>query len=317
MTSARFSAQPADTGPLPPRARARRLRRRPRRHACGAAPGTTSSSTPSPRCATSTTGAPPAPSPLVGDGAGILTQVPDAFLRGVVRLRAARPAARTPWAPPSCPSTTASGPRPSSAIEAIAAEEGLRVLGWRDVPVDARPRRARRPAPACRSSAQLFVAPSTGRESSAIGARPARLLPAQARRARARGLLPVAVRAAPWSTRACSPPASSSRSSPTCPTGGSRPSSRWCTRGSRPTPSRRWPLAHPYRLIAHNGEINTVKGNRNWMRGPREPARLRPHPGRPRAALPDLHARALATRRPSTRCSSCCTSAAARCRTRC
>ncbi|HEX9767483.1 MAG TPA: glutamate synthase large subunit [Nitriliruptorales bacterium] len=27
-----------------------------------------------------------------------------------------------------------------------------------------------------------------------------------------------------------------------------------------------WPLAHPYRLIAHNGEINTVMGNRNWMR---------------------------------------------------
>jgi glutamate synthase (NADPH/NADH) large chain len=27
-----------------------------------------------------------------------------------------------------------------------------------------------------------------------------------------------------------------------------------------------WSLAHPYRLIAHNGEINTVAGNRNWMR---------------------------------------------------
>lgn len=26
-----------------------------------------------------------------------------------------------------------------------------------------------------------------------------------------------------------------------------------------------WPLAHPFRVIAHNGEINTVKGNRNWM----------------------------------------------------
>ncbi|MEN9706765.1 MAG: hypothetical protein RIS31_331 [Actinomycetota bacterium] len=26
-----------------------------------------------------------------------------------------------------------------------------------------------------------------------------------------------------------------------------------------------WPLAHPFRMIAHNGEINTVKGNRNWM----------------------------------------------------
>ncbi|WP_334141989.1 glutamate synthase large subunit [Rhabdothermincola sp.] len=27
-----------------------------------------------------------------------------------------------------------------------------------------------------------------------------------------------------------------------------------------------WPLAHPFRYIAHNGEINTVQGNRNWMR---------------------------------------------------
>lgn len=27
-----------------------------------------------------------------------------------------------------------------------------------------------------------------------------------------------------------------------------------------------WPLAHPYRMIAHNGEINTVRGNFNWMR---------------------------------------------------
>jgi glutamate synthase (NADPH) large chain len=27
-----------------------------------------------------------------------------------------------------------------------------------------------------------------------------------------------------------------------------------------------WPLAHPYRMVAHNGEINTVKGNFSWMR---------------------------------------------------
>ncbi|MQA25194.1 MAG: glutamate synthase large subunit, partial [Micromonosporaceae bacterium] len=26
-----------------------------------------------------------------------------------------------------------------------------------------------------------------------------------------------------------------------------------------------WPLAHPYRMVAHNGEINTIRGNRNWM----------------------------------------------------
>ena len=27
-----------------------------------------------------------------------------------------------------------------------------------------------------------------------------------------------------------------------------------------------WPRSHPYRYVAHNGEINTVQGNRNWMR---------------------------------------------------
>lgn len=27
-----------------------------------------------------------------------------------------------------------------------------------------------------------------------------------------------------------------------------------------------WPQAHPFRMVAHNGEINTVTGNENWMR---------------------------------------------------
>ena len=27
-----------------------------------------------------------------------------------------------------------------------------------------------------------------------------------------------------------------------------------------------WELAHPYRMLAHNGEVNTLEGNRNWMR---------------------------------------------------
>ncbi len=45
-----------------------------------------------------------------------------------------------------------------------------------------------------------------------------------------------------------------------------------------------WPLAHPYRLIAHNGEINTLRGNINWMRARegllQEPgARRRPQEG--------------------------------------
>src|SRR3989304_739067 len=27
-----------------------------------------------------------------------------------------------------------------------------------------------------------------------------------------------------------------------------------------------WKLSHPYRMISHNGEINTLRGNNNWMR---------------------------------------------------
>ena len=36
-----------------------------------------------------------------------------------------------------------------------------------------------------------------------------------------------------------------------------------------------WQLAHPYRYIAHNGEINTVRGNVNWMNARQPGARVR------------------------------------------
>ena len=92
------------------------------------------------------------------------------------------------------------------------------------------------------------------------------------------------------STRGCSPPRSSQRvlPRPRATSGSSRPSPS-CTPGSRTNTFPSWPLAHPYRFVAHNGEINTVQGNHNWMRA-RE-ALLRPTliPG-PRARLPDLHA---------------------------
>ena len=42
--------------------------------------------------------------------------------------------------------------------------------------------------------------------------------------------------------------------------------SPWCTRRFSTNTFPSWPLAHPYRYVAHNGEINTVQGNRNWMR---------------------------------------------------
>ena len=77
-----------------------------------------------------------------------------------------------------------------------------------------------------------------------------------------------------------------------------------------------WPLAHPFRFVAHNGEINTVRGNRNRMHA-REamlasPASPATSPGSRRSARPTRP-----TRPRSTRFSSCCTSAAAACRMRC
>ena len=39
-----------------------------------------------------------------------------------------------------------------------------------------------------------------------------------------------------------------------------------CTRRFSTNTFPSWPLAHPYRYLAHNGEINTLRGNRNWMR---------------------------------------------------
>ena len=52
-----------------------------------------------------------------------------------------------------------------------------------------------------------------------------------------------------------------------------------------------WPLAHPYRYISHNGEINTVRGNRNWMQAREAMLTSNVDPRRHHAAVPDLHAR--------------------------
>ena len=66
-----------------------------------------------------------------------------------------------------------------------------------------------------------------------------------------------------------------------------------------------WRLAHPFRYLAHNGEINTIEGNRNWARA-RGPILNSP-------LLPDLQRGAAAgvaapapIRRASTTCSRCC-----------
>ena len=77
-----------------------------------------------------------------------------------------------------------------------------------------------------------------------------------------------------------------------------------------------WDLAHPFRYLAHNGEINTLRGNVNWMH-----ARRACSPARSTATteedLADVHRRAPATRPCSTTRWNCWCSPAARCRRRC
>ena len=51
-----------------------------------------------------------------------------------------------------------------------------------------------------------------------------------------------------------------------------------------------WPLAHPFRFVAHNGEINTVRGNRNRMHAREAMLASAAHPRRPEPAVADLHA---------------------------
>ena len=142
------------------------------------------------------------------------------------------------------------------------------MLGWRDVPTDDaahRPDRARRDAavppgvPRRRRTAQTGLELERlafARAGSPSGA-PARTSSSctsrRCRRARS-------------STRACSRPTSSASSSPTCADERFASAiglvhSRFST---NTFPS--WPLAHPFRYIAHNGEFNTIRGNRNWMR---------------------------------------------------
>ena len=149
-------------------------------------------------------------------------------------------------------------------IEEIAAEEGLRrprLARRARRPVHARRHRARRDA-----DVQPAVRRRRRRPRRRDGPGAAGVLPAQARRARDRRLLPVAVVAHPRLQGHAHHRPARPRSSPTWSTSGSSRAvavvhSRFST---NTFPS--WPLAHPFRFIAHNGEINTVMGNRNWMR---------------------------------------------------
>ncbi|GGQ25608.1 glutamate synthase large subunit [Streptomyces roseolilacinus] len=197
--------------------------------------------------------------PDSGDGAGILIQVPDAFLREVAGFPLPEAGTYAVGAA-FLPEDTAD--EAVSHIETLAREEGLTVLGWREVPVTPGllGATARSTMPAFR---QLFVTDG--------GARSGLELDRRAFVLRKRAELELGVYFASLSARTLvyKGMLTTGQLEPFFPDLSDRRvasalalvHSRFST---NTFPS--WPLAHPYRFVAHNGEINTVKGNRNWMR---------------------------------------------------
>ncbi len=200
--------------------------------------------------------------PLVGDGAGILTQIPDEFLRASVDFDlpiSGAYAVGIAFLPVEEQERSVVVAR----IEEIAGEEGLTVLGWRDVPVAAElvGDAARECMPFFR---QLFVTATAAR---VVGVALDRM--AFCLRKRAERDSDVYFASLSCRTLVYKGMLTTGQLEPFFPDLSDRRfasvlalvHSRFST---NTFPS--WPLAHPYRLIAHNGEINTVKGNRNWMR---------------------------------------------------
>jgi glutamate synthase (NADPH) large chain len=199
--------------------------------------------------------------PESGDGAGLLVQIPDAFLRTVVDFAlpaAGGYAAGIAFLPADDVAEQAARDR----IAELAAEEGLTVLGWRDVPTTAElvGATARATMPRFR---QLFVAAADG----ATGIELDRL--AFCLRKRVEHETPVYFPSLSARTIVYKGMLTTGQLEPFFPDLSDRRfasalaivHSRFST---NTFPS--WPLAHPYRYLAHNGEINTVMGNRNWMR---------------------------------------------------
>ena len=215
--------------------------------------------------------------PETGDGAGILLQIPHAFLwRECSALGFRLPEASTYGVGMAfMPLTVHERGEFAGIIERAAADEGCRVLGWRDVPTDSRyaGAQARRAQPVMR---QFFVARTTLEVEADDGATLERTLYLIRKR------IERDVRLRAFATvHPCYIASLSSRTvvykgmlradqlagfypdltNASVISGIALVHSRFST---NTFPS--WPLAHPYRFVAHNGEINTVRGNRHWMR---------------------------------------------------
>ncbi len=196
-----------------------------------------------------------------GDGAGILTQIPDAFFRDVVD--AELPAAGYyAIGMAFLPVDDDERARAVAAVEAVAVEEKLEVLAWRDVVVT-----ADLVGPTARASMPVFrqlVVADPSRELSGIALdRRAYRLRKRVEREHGVYFASLSARTIAYKgmlTTAQLEPFFADLSDPRYASEIALVHSRFST---NTFPS--WELAQPFRMIAHNGEINTVRGNRNWM----------------------------------------------------
>ncbi|MFL6106255.1 MAG: glutamate synthase large subunit [Marmoricola sp.] len=203
--------------------------------------------------------------PNSGDGAGILMQVPDTFFRAVTAdLGFELPAPRS-YAVGTAflPGDEEQNAKTRQRIEEIAAEEGLSVLGWREVPTDPSSLGATALS-TMPAFAQVFVAASGSR---ILGMGLERL--AFCLRKRAERETDVYFPSLSSRTIAYKGMLTTDQLDHVFPDlVDERVESAVAVVHSRFSTNTfpSWPLSHPYRFIAHNGEINTVMGNRNWMR---------------------------------------------------
>ena len=205
-----------------------------------------------------------------GDGAGVLTQIPHRLLGASPAERVALGMFFLPAPGPACDTAV-------DMIEGVLVSLGMSVLGWRVVPVDARVLGplAAESQPVIR---QLFVGPPRGPANSQAWERRLYLARRLIERKAAQAGLPLFVCSLSCRTVVYKallvgtelPGFYADLRSPLFETGIAVFHQRYST---NTLPS--WPLAQPFRLLAHNGEINTLWGNRNAMRA-REPALAAP-----------------------------------------
>ncbi|MGW6936457.1 glutamate synthase large subunit [Lentzea sp. NPDC054927] len=201
--------------------------------------------------------------PTSGDGAGILLQLPDEFLRAVAAFdlpERGHYAAGIAFLPFESEERADA----MQQIERIAEEENLVVLGWRDVPVD--PEKANVGPTALSVAphfAQLFVKGTRDEAGVALD----RLAFCLRKRVEHEGSVyfpSLSARTIVYKgmlTTEQLPAFFPDLHDERLYTAIALVHSRFST---NTFPS--WPLAHPFRFVAHNGEINTVRGNRNRMR---------------------------------------------------